>query len=86
MKEESSAGEDLPRGPNFVSPKGPRVRRMPENYASKSALDKEGLLLDDSERFGPPPGLHPSSPSGRGPSGRAGDQKIRIDRGIVPTI
>ena len=56
MNEEASAGEDLPRGPNLVSAKKRGIRRMTENYASKSALDREASLLDDSERFGLPPG------------------------------
>jgi len=56
MNEEASAGEVLPRGLNLASAKKRRVRRMTENYASKSALDREGSLLDNSERFGLPPG------------------------------
>jgi len=55
MNEESSAGEDLPGGPNLVSAKMRRVRRMAKKCASKSASDREELLLHDSERFGIPP-------------------------------
>jgi len=40
----------------FSTIKKRRVRRMTENYASKSALDRGKSLLDDSERFGLPPG------------------------------
>jgi hypothetical protein len=45
----SGMREDLRRGPNLVSEKRRRVRRMAENYASKSALAGEGLLLEDSD-------------------------------------
>ena len=57
MNEESSVGEDLRRGRNFFSAKRQRFRRIPGNYALKSALAREGFLLDDSERFGLSPGL-----------------------------
>jgi hypothetical protein len=62
MNEESSVGENLPGDPTLVSAKIRRLRRMAKNYASKSAQDKEELLLHDSERFGVPP-WH----DGRGP-------------------
>ncbi|MGD0625206.1 MAG: hypothetical protein ABSB32_10860 [Thermodesulfobacteriota bacterium] len=41
-------GEDLPGGPNLVSPKRWQVRKMAKNHTSKSALAKEGSVLDDS--------------------------------------
>jgi hypothetical protein len=64
--------EDLPRGPNLVSAKKRRIRRMSGNYASKSALDREESLLDDSDPAkGGTAWATPFITTNRGPGGRA---------------
>jgi hypothetical protein len=54
----------------LVSAKRRRVRRMTANYASKSALDREGSLLDDSDPAkGGTAWATPFTTSDRGPGG-----------------
>ena len=59
MNEESSAGEEVQRVSILVSERRRRVRRMPENYGSKSALAGGEYCLmiprDSACRLGHPP-------------------------------